>query len=252
MEKTGLTDYHFWKNYWLSKTDLITRIPDRYPFTAELRNLIKLKKTSTLLEIGGFPGYYSVWAGKEFQIKSTLLDFVILPELVDQLKVANDFEGEIKILEVDLFSENAFTKELNSFDLVISNGLIEHFPDTHDIVKKHVQFLKNEGQLFISLPNFKGLNGWFQKTFDPENYAKHHIPCMDINFLSSICTHLGLKNVQVSYTGGFMLWLENEASQPAWVKLFKKACWLPLKIFFTLIPIQTKTFAPYLLIIAEK
>ncbi len=252
MEKAALTDYNFWKNYWQNKSNLINRIPNNYPFTSELRKIIQMKKTTNLLEIGGFPGYYSVWASKECQVKSTLLDFVILPALVDQLKAANNFEGEIQILEMDLFSNNELTKELNAYDLVISNGLIEHFPDTQNILEKHVQFLKNGGQLFISLPNFKGLNGWFQKTFDSENYAKHFIPCMDIDLLTSICTQMNLKNVQVTYTGGFMLWLENEASQPAWVKIFKKTCWLPLKIFFTLIPIQTKTFAPYILINAEK
>ena len=174
MASDALTDYDFWKNYWLSKEGLIFPIPNQYTFTKELARLIESKKIKTLLEIGGFPGYYSVWAGKKFDIKSTLLDFVILDELVDQ------------------------------------------------------------------------------RTFDPENYAKHHIPCMDIDLLTTICQNLNLKNVDVNYSCGFMLWLENESTQPLWVKAFKKACWLPLKIFFKLVPIQTKAFAPYILIKAEK
>ena len=174
MASDALTDYDFWKNYWLSKEGLIFPIPNQYTFTKELTHLIESKKIKTLLEIGGFPGYYSVWAGKKFYVKSTLLDFVILGELVDQLKKANDYEGPINIWEKDLFSDDPEGK--NSFDLVISNGLIEHFKDTQDIIERHVNYLSNGGQLFISLPNFKGLNGWFQRTFDPENYAKHHIP----------------------------------------------------------------------------
>jgi SAM-dependent methyltransferase len=250
MASDALTDYDFWKNYWLSKDDLIFPIPSNYTFTKELTELIEAKKINALLEIGGFPGYYSVWAGKKFGIKSTLLDFVILKELVVQLKNANQYKGEIDIWEKDLFS-NELEGE-NSFDLVISNGLIEHFKDTQDIIERHVRYLNSGGQLFISLPNFKGLNGWFQKTFDPENYAKHHIPSMDIAFLQSICENLHLKNIHVNYTGGFMLWLENETKQPIWVKAFKKTCWLPIKIFFTLVPIQIKAFAPYILIKAEK
>jgi hypothetical protein len=70
--------------------------------------------------------------------------------------------------------------------------------------------------------------------------------------LQGQCEKLGLKKISVSYTGGFMLWLENEKIQPTWVKLLKKACWLPLKIFFKIFPIQTKAFAPYILIQAEK
>jgi SAM-dependent methyltransferase len=178
------------------------------------------------------------------------LDFVILPELVEKLKQANNCTGNVTIVEKDLFSgENDLR---NSFDLAISNGLIEHFENTKDIIARHIDFLKTNGTLFISIPNFRGLNGWFQKTFDLENYNKHYIPCMDISLLQNICQELDLANIEVTYTGGFMLWLENENIQPFWVKLFKKACWLPLKIFFKLIPIETKLFSPYILITAQK
>jgi len=250
MAEKSLTDYQFWKNYWLNKDHLIFKIPSNYPFTKELKEIAQKKSTQNLIEIGGFPGYYSVWARKELNIQPTLLDFVILPELVEQLKTANDCEGSIEIVEKDLFSEDLTL--YNTFDLAISNGLIEHFENTTDIIARHLAFLKPQGNLFISLPNFKGLNGWFQKTFDIENYNKHYIPCMDIQLLQNICQDLGLKNIQVEYTGGFMLWLENESTQPLWVKIFKKACWIPLKIFFKIVPIETKLFSPYILITAQK
>lgn len=250
MKQEALTDYDFWKNYWLSKVGLAFPIPANYPFTRELKQIIQAHQVKNLLEIGGFPGYYSVWATQALGVQSTLLDFVILPEIVEDLKKANHLNAEIELWEKDLFASDE--QGFHSFDLVISNGLIEHFPNTEEILSKHVQYLKKGGQLFVSLPNFRGLNGWFQRQFDPENYAKHHIPCMDINFLQGQCEKLGLKQVSVSYTGGFMLWLENEKIQPTWVKLLKKACWLPLKIFFKIFPIQTKAFAPYILIQAEK
>lgn len=250
MAEKSLTDYQFWKNYWLNKDHLIFKIPSNYPFTKELKAITQQKSIQNLIEIGGFPGYYSVWARKELSIQPTLLDFVILPELVEQLKMANDCEGDIEIVEKDLFSEDLTLH--NTFDLAISNGLIEHFENTKDIIARHVAFLKPQGNLFISLPNFKGLNGWFQKTFDVENYNKHYIPCMEINLLHQICKELGLENIEVVYTGGFMLWLENESIQPTWVKIFKKACWLPLKIFFKIFPVETRYFSPYILITATK
>ena len=250
MSEKSLTDYQFWKNYWLSKENLIFKIPANYPFTKELKQIIQEKSIQNLIEIGGFPGYYSVWAKKELNVHPTLLDFVVLPELVEKLKEANNCTGNVAIVEKDLFSgENDLN---NSFDLAISNGLIEHFEDTKDIIARHIDFLKPDGILFISLPNFKGLNGWFQKTFDPENYNKHYIPCMDIAFLQNTCKELNLENIDVKYTGGFMIWLENESTQAIWVKLFKKACWLPFKLFFKLVPIETKFFSPYILITAQK
>jgi SAM-dependent methyltransferase len=250
MSEKSLTDYQFWKNYWLSKENLIFKIPANYPFTKELKQIIQEKSIQNLIEIGGFPGYYSVWAKKELNVQPTLLDFVVLPELVEKLKQANNCLGNVTIVEKDLFTgENDLS---NSFDLAISNGLIEHFEDTKEIIARHIDFLKPDGILFISLPNFKGLNGWFQKTFDPENYNKHYIPCMDIAFLQNTCKELNLENIDVKYTGGFMIWLENESTQAIWVKLFKKACWLPFKLFFKLVPIETKFFSPYILITAQK
>lgn len=250
MKQEALTDYDFWKNYWLSKVGLAFLIPANYPFTRELKQIIQAHHVKNLLEIGGFPGYYSVWATQALGVQSTLLDFVILPEIVEDLKKVNHLNAEIELWEKDLFTPDEHG--LHSFDLVISNGLIEHFPNTEEILSKHIQYVKKGGQLFVSLPNFRGLNGWFQRQFDPQNYAKHHIPCMDIHFLQGQCEKLGLKKISVSYTGGFMLWLENEKQQPLWVKILKTACWLPLKIFFKIFPIQTKAFAPYILIQAEK
>lgn len=250
MSDRSLTDYQFWKNYWLQKDNLIFKIPSNYPFTNQIREIYQKKSIENLIEIGGFPGYYSVWAKKELNIQSTLLDFVIIPEIVDELKIANNCKGDIKIIENDLFSTDFTTNE--KFDLVISNGLIEHFENTKDIILRHVAFLNDKGVLFISLPNFTGLNGWFQKRFDRENYNKHYIPCMNIEYLTEICQEIGLKDISVNYSGGFMLWLENESKQPFWVKIFKKMCWLPLKIFFKIIPIETKYFSPYILITANQ
>lgn len=250
MEVTKLTDYEFWDSYWKSKENLIFQIPANYPFTSELSQLIEKHKIENLLEIGGFPGYYSIWATNKYSINATLLDYFILPELVEQLKQANHCTQPIELLTHDLFSEHKPSEK--QYDLAFSNGLIEHFEDTKLIVSKHIEFLKPNGQLFITLPNFRGLNGWFQKTFDVENYNKHYIPCMDIAHLKEVCASLNLKNIKVEYAGRFTIWLENMNQKPIWVRIFKQLCWLPLKIIFKLIPIETKSFSPYIIISAQK
>lgn len=250
MEGKKLTDFTFWENYWLNKKDLLFEIPANYPLLNEIRKVIQHHNIQNLIEIGGFPGYYSVWASSKFNISSTLLDFYIIPSLTEKLKDINQCKKDIQLVQKDLFS--AGNELFNSYDLCISNGLIEHFEDTQDIINRHINYLKPGGTLFISLPNFTGLNGWFQKKFDPENYEKHYIRCMDPKFLKQTCIEIGLTNIQVNYSGKFMLWLENEDLQPQWVKIFKFLIWLPLKIFFKIVPIETKWFSPYLYIIAKK
>lgn len=98
------------------------------------------------MEIGGFPGYYSVWAGKKFGIKSTLLDFVILDELVDQLKKRMISRAKLTFGKRFILND---TEGKNSFDLVISNGLIEHFKDTQDIIARHVNYLTIGGNCLL-------------------------------------------------------------------------------------------------------
>jgi SAM-dependent methyltransferase len=248
MDSNQLTDKAFWLDYWENKTGLVFNIPDNYPFLSLLKKLVTEGNVKSLLEIGGFPGYYSVWTKKHLGIDSTLLDFVIHPRILHQLEVANALpSGETKTLEADLFNYEPREK----FDLVMSNGLIEHFANTQEIIEKHTAFLAKNGVLFISLPNFRGLNGWFQKTFDPENYAKHNIKCMDLDLLENACRQLGLKDIKVYYSGRFMLWLENERKQPAWVRLFRKATWFVLKVFSKFFPFETKALSPYIVITAR-
>src|SRR5690606_20843668 len=116
------------------------------------------------------------------------------------------------------------------YDLVLSCGLIEHFNDTADIIKRHIAFVKPGGTLFITLPNFKALNGWFQRKFDRENYDKHNIDCMEPTLLAQICRDAGLEVVEACYFGRFSLWLENEQQKSFGVRLFKKSMWFVGKV----------------------
>lgn len=244
-----LTSRQFWLDYWESKEGLVFEVPNNYPFVGLLEKLVKQNNSKTLLEIGGFPGYFSVWAKRHLQLNATLLDFVVHTKILNELETANNLKtGSIEVVEVDLFNYTPQKK----YDLVVSNGLIEHFVDTKNIIQKHVEQLNSGGILLITLPNFKSLNGWFQKTFDLENYEKHNINCMDLDLLHNACQGLGLTEIQTRYDGKFMLWFERENDKPLWVRLLKKAIWLPLKVFFKIIPIDTKAFSPYIIVTAKK
>lgn len=244
-----LTSRQFWLDYWESKEGLVFEVPNNYPFVGLLEKLVKQNNSKTLLEIGGFPGYFSVWAKRHLQLNATLLDFVVHTKILNELETANNLKtGSIEVIEVDLFNYTPQKK----YDLVVSNGLIEHFFDTKNIIQKHVEQLNSGGILLITLPNFKSLNGWFQKTFDLENYEKHNINCMDLDLLHNACQGLGLTEIQTRYDGKFMLWFERENDKPLWVRLLKKVIWLPLKVFFKIIPLDTKAFSPYIIVTAKK
>ncbi|MGN7987795.1 class I SAM-dependent methyltransferase [Pedobacter sp. 22226] len=244
-----LTDRAFWVNYWESKKGLAVQLPSNYLFHAQLAAVIQKNGIKTAIELGGFPGYYAVFLKKYFKLDVTLLDYFVHPPVVKELLEKNDLtEKDIHIIETDLFN---YTPE-KQYDLVLSCGLIEHFNDTVDIINRHIAFVKPGGTLFITLPNFKAVNGWFQKNFDKENYDKHNIDSMDPALLKSICEQAGLKEVKSGYFGRFSVWLENESQKSAGVRLFKKAVWLTGKIFTKIIPFESKNLSPYIILVAKK
>ena len=245
-----LTDRAFWTSYWESKTDLACTIPKNYLFHEVFENIVATKNSKTAIELGGFPGYYTVFLKKQLGIsKATLLDYFIHPGLIKQLCQANELApSDIEIIETDLF---AYTPT-SSYDLVLSCGLIEHFKDTRDILDRHVQFMKTGGSLVVTLPNFRGMNGWVQKTFDKENYDKHELACMDPALLRTLLEELGLSVQQAGYYGKFSVWLEKKDSQSELAKLFVKGIWVLGKVWSKLFPFESKALSPYILVVAEK
>jgi trans-aconitate methyltransferase len=246
--ENNLTDRSFWKSFWESRIGLIFNIKPDYVFGDVLACIIKDKNAKTAIELGGFPGYYAIYLKKYQQMETTLLDYFIHRGLVNQLLETNGMrESDIKIIEADLF--NYTPVEL--YDMVLSFGLIEHFSDTKSIIKTHLAFLKPGGSLFITLPNFTGVNGWVQRKFDRENYDKHYIGSMNPSLLADHCRQLGLKNVEAYYHGGFSIWLENKAHQSALTKGFVKGLWFAGKVISKVLRVESKLLSPYIVVRAD-
>jgi SAM-dependent methyltransferase len=244
-----LTDRDFWVKYWESKTDLSVVIPENYLFHQQFRDIVQKNEVKTAIELGGFPGYYAVFLKKYLKLDVTLLDYFVHPPITRELLQTNGLpEDAIQIIETDLFAY-ATPKQ---YDLVLSCGLIEHFNDSADIINRHIAFVKPGGTLFITLPNFKALNGWFQKKFDKDNYDKHNIDCMDPALLAKICKMAGLEVVQARYFGKFSLWLENEKQKSLGIRLLKKSLWLTGKLFTKVFAFNSKQLSPYILLEAKK
>jgi len=244
-----LTDKAFWANYWESKKDLAFAVPADYTFHKLLKKIVEENKAGSAIELGGFPGYYAIFLKKYFGLKTTLFDFYVHQPVLKEVLNANQLnEKDIEVIEGDLFK---YQPE-KQYALVLSCGLIEHFNDTKDIIARHLQFLKPGGTLFITLPNFTGVNGWVQRKYDMSNYEKHNISSMNPELLAGYCKELGLKNVQASYYGKFSIWLENRAEQSSLAKAFLKVLWLTGKVATKIVPLESKSLSPYIVVKATK
>jgi SAM-dependent methyltransferase len=244
-----LTDRQFWTNYWESKPDLVILIEKNYLFHQQLEEIVKTNKVQTAIELGGFPGYYSIFLYKYLGVSTTLFDYFIHPDILKKVLNKNGLdESEIPVIENDVFHYHPEQK----YDLVLSCGLIEHFKDTKDIIERHLEFLKPGGTLFITLPNFRSVNGWVQKTFDRDNYLKHYIECMDTKYLAAILEEVGMKSIKSSYFGKYSVWLENKDQKSGLTKAFIKSIWFIGKVVTKVLPFESKLLSPYIVLEAKR
>lgn len=209
------TDKQYWDQSWsdsnipsLVKPNLLSL--RNYPrrcwhqwFTKIFANLetSKLK----LLEIGCARSIWLPYFAKEFGFKIYGLDYSEIgckqeEELLNQAGVQG------KIVCADLF--NPPKEMIESFDIVVSFGVAEHFENTADCVKAFTKFLKPGGMIITIIPNMVGAIGFFQKIlnrpiFDihillnPQNLLKAH-EISGLKILQSdyfMSSHFGICNL---------------------------------------------------------
>ena len=135
-----------------------------------------------VLEIGCARGRELAWAATTLKAKVSGLDYsergiALSKELLNALKIEGDLRCE------DVYST---TFASNSFDLVYSLGVIEHFNEPTALVRIHVALLKPGGIALITVPNYGGIYGRLQRYFDAENLALHNLNIMTCKALAQL------------------------------------------------------------------
>lgn len=144
--------------------------------TRDLQNLLAstIKPADRVLEIGFAPGKQLAFVAKILGASVSGLDYA--PQGIataNRLFKALKLEGEFRC--EDVFS-TTFPK--SSFDVTYSVGVVEHFDDPREIIRKHVELLKPGGTALIIIPNYSGIYGRMQNYFDPDNLLIHNLEMM--------------------------------------------------------------------------
>lgn len=237
----GLTDRNYWAEYWANYK--YEEIPARVVYEDYLSCC---KGARSFIEIGGFPGINALYFYRHVCREVALLDFYCDKRIVNELEKRNQISPDtVQCIESDFFHFESDVK----YDIVFSNGFIEHFQDTADVIARHVRLLTDNGYLLIILPNFRGINGAVQWLFDRKNLKAHNLNSMNLCYLRQIAVALGLKEVTVDYTRKPMVWLE---PKPRWVnRLFRK----PVRVLsyaLKLFPFKGRLLSPYIILTARK
>lgn len=101
--------------------------------------------------------------------------------------------------------EDLFQSSLrrDTFDLVFSSGLIEHFDDTAAVIAEHLRVVKPGGRLVLIVPNFEGLQGRIWKRMARPLWEKHRV--FGPQHLAGVLKELKLQSVEFGYLGSFFI-----------------------------------------------
>ena len=238
-----------WADHW-EKHELVRTIPEDYCFPDLLKWAASLAGNSgTSIELGGFPGSFSVYLTKYCRMKATLLDYFIHRQTIASLLEKNGLKpDDIEIVEEDVFSY----MPKNDYDLVCSFGFIEHFTDLEKVLQSHLKFMKAGGTLLVTLPNFCGINGLLQKVFDPANLAIHNLAVMDLTLLRGQLYNLGMEDIRVEYYPSTQVWLEGLRKRNLIVRAIVRIVNESVKLLSKAFGKQCKWFSNSIVILAKR
>jgi SAM-dependent methyltransferase len=126
--------------------------------------------TKRLLEIGCAQSRWLPYFAREWGYAVAGLDYSELGCLQSRTMLAR--EG----IDAEIFHQDLFCPalpQLASFDLVFTNGVVEHFEDTGAVLRQMAAYLKPGGLMITIVPNLAGWLGRLQKLVSPEVMAIH-------------------------------------------------------------------------------
>jgi hypothetical protein len=95
------------------------------------------------------------------------------------------------------------TEPSNKFDLVLSIGFIEHFPDPTEVLKRQSAWVSDGGLMMVTVPNKRFLRIPFAFLFDQKNQKAHVLKSMRISYFKQVAQEMGWELLECAYVGGF-------------------------------------------------
>ncbi len=175
-----------------TKINLATTEIDKY-----LKKFLPYQPKYKFIEVGCAPGSWMHYFHSTFGYQPEGIEYT--PSGA-KLTRKNLIALKLKpiVWQQDLFKNNL--KKAN-FDIVFSNGFIEHFDNPNKAIKEHIKLLKKDGYLILIVPNFSGFNYFIQKHINQDILNKHNTKIMNLKYFYQIATKFKLKIVNISYVG---------------------------------------------------
>lgn len=225
-----LTDVAYWDRNW-NERERPRRLVLYRDFDYETARLLGARihslrerdpsRPPRVLELGGGASRVLPYLASKFNCEAYASDFSWRGCELLRANCALQRVGA-KVVCEDLF-QSSLPDE--SFDLVYSSGLIEHFDDTRAAVEQHLRVLKPAGELLLIVPNLEGIQSHIWRRYAPSLWEKHRV--FGPGELARMLDHLRLEKVRSGYLGSFFLHIGHG---PDWEALVRRPAWAQLAL----------------------
>ena len=246
-----LTDVDYWLNIQNPVIDLPAggTCPSWYKHVSDL---LPSSPESNCIEVGAVPGTTLLFLAKKLNYSCTGIDFS--PRVQDLNTAFIKLGISAKFIKADFLTWQS--EEL--FNLVYSNGFIEHFEDYQSVIKKHWDLVKPGGLMLLTVPTLTPLQKLIRVIFYKESkmqevLAIHNVKIMNlVNLKKSIQKLDNAIILKSNYISEFKIWF---SSDDPFIRSWTKPLFKPLFLLSRLLykaNISNSFFSPEALILVRK
>lgn len=195
------TDRGYWEKYYRNSIvdiDQVTKIVGVYDNFWNILIQSHAGKPKTIIEIGAYPGRYLAYLSSKYHLIPTALDYNSDASKIEECFTVFGIK-EYHLIQSDFLT---FKPEMK-YDIVISNGFVEHFEEYDAILDLHCQYLAPGGSMYIMLPNKRYLKKYYSKIVDNKNLKMHNLKIMRLDVFRNFALRNSLKIEHIGYFGGF-------------------------------------------------
>ncbi len=185
---TDLTTAEFWDRRWdTAELGSTQRGFSQREFLRLAQDVLhEVPDGGTMLEVGAAPGTFM----RQYSLLRPdlrLHGIDISRDGVGIAKAMLEREGISATFMVDDLRSDTAREWWNSFDIVCSHGLIEHFENWREILEAHFRFARPGGRIFVTVPNYSNVVvRMLLKWFAAETLATHNLDCMSEKMLRTV------------------------------------------------------------------
>lgn len=201
---------------------------------------------SRVLEIGFAPGKILLWLAAKRQALVSGIDYS-----APGVEAARELFSSCRI-DADLRCEDLFATsfQVESFDFVYSLGVIEHFSDPGEVIRRHLALVRPGGIVLVTVPNYGGVYGRLQASCDPDNLAMHNLAIMSEDALLNLAPEMVVVGRRSFRFGRSHLALVSVEKK--WPAVIAKTLSLATNLLGLVQPIDIPTLCPMLVLELRK